>query len=67
MVAAGLGIAVLPDAAVQPHLRSMNLRRIALADPWVERELLIGVRDLGALPRPARLLRDHLVEGRPAP
>jgi DNA-binding transcriptional LysR family regulator len=67
MVAAGLGIAVLPDAAVQPHLRSMNLRRIALADPWVERELLIGVRDLGALPRPARLLRDHLVEGRRAP
>ena len=61
MVAAGLGIAVLPDAAVQPHLRSMALARIELAGDWVERELLIGVRDATALPRPARLLLDHLV------
>ena len=61
MVAAGLGIAVLPDAAVQPHLRSMALARIELADGWVARELLIGVRDSAALPRPVRLLLDHLV------
>lgn len=61
MVAAGLGVAVLPDAAVQPHLRSMGLARIELADPWVERELLIGARDLAALQRPVRLLLDHLV------
>ena len=61
MVAAGLGIAVLPDAAVQPHLQSMALARIELADSWVERELLIGVRDSAALPRPVRLLQDHLV------
>jgi DNA-binding transcriptional LysR family regulator len=33
MVAAGLGVAVLPDAAVQPHLRSMGLTRIELTDP----------------------------------
>ena len=66
MVAAGLGIAVLPDAAVRPHLRSMNLARIELADPWVERELLIGVRDLEALARPVRLLLDHLVAKRDA-
>ena len=63
MVAAGLGIAVLPDAAVQPHLRSMALTRIELADTWVDRELLIGVRDPAALPRPVRLLLDHLVAG----
>jgi DNA-binding transcriptional LysR family regulator len=61
MVAAGLGIGVLPDAAVQPHLRSMNLRRIALTDAWVDRELLLGARDLKALPKPVRLLFDHLV------
>lgn len=61
MVAAGLGVAVLPDAAVRPHLGSMGLARIELADPWVERELLIGVRGLAALPRPVRLLLDHLV------
>lgn len=62
MVAAGLGLAVLPEAAVQPHLASMGLKRITLTDSWVERELLIGARDLHALPRPARLLLDHLVE-----
>ena len=61
MVAAGLGVAVLPDAAVQPHLRSMGLARIELSDPWVERELRIGVRDFAALARPVRLLLDHLV------
>jgi DNA-binding transcriptional LysR family regulator len=61
MVAAGLGIAVLPDAAVQPHLRSMGLHKIALTDPWVERELLLGARDFKALPKPVRSLFDHLV------
>ena len=66
MVAAGLGVAVLPDAAVQPHLRSMNLARLALAGSWVERELLVGARDLAALPRPVRLLLDHLVAAPPS-
>ena len=60
MVAAGLGIAVLPAAAIGPHLRSMQLTQIELAGDWVERQLLLGVRDLVALPRPARLLVDHL-------
>lgn len=67
MVAAGLGVAVLPDAAVQPHLRSMGLARIGLLDPWVERSLLIGVRDLAALPRPVRVLLDHLASEPAAP
>jgi DNA-binding transcriptional LysR family regulator len=62
MVAAGLGLAVLPADAVQPHLVSMGLTRIALTDSWAERELLIGARDFNALSRPARLLLDHLVE-----
>lgn len=60
MVAAGLGIAVLPEAAVQPHLRSMGLVRLPLSDPWAQRSLLMGVRDAAALPRPVRLLLEHL-------
>jgi DNA-binding transcriptional LysR family regulator len=60
MVAAGLGIAVLPEAAVRPHLQSMGLHRIGLAEDWATRELLICARDLNALPRPARLLVQHL-------
>ena len=43
----------------------MGLARIELADPWVERDLLIGVRDLAALARPVRLLLDHLVVNAP--
>ncbi|QCP51919.1 LysR family transcriptional regulator [Trinickia violacea] len=65
MVAAGLGIAVLPDAAVRPHLRSMGLHKIALSEDWAERQLLICARDLGALPKPARLLVNHLIGAAP--
>ncbi|MDB5998342.1 MAG: transcriptional regulator, LysR family [Rhizobacter sp.] len=66
MVAAGLGVAVLPDAAVQPHLRSMGLRKIDIRDDWVHRKLLIGARDFAALARPVRLFMDHLLDV-PAP
>ncbi|MEY5098016.1 MAG: hypothetical protein RJA36_735 [Pseudomonadota bacterium] len=66
MVAAGLGIAVLPDAAVQPHLRSMGLCRIELSDQWVERQLLLCARDFNALARPVRSFVDHLL-GTPQP
>ena len=62
MVAAGLGVAVLPREAIQPHLRSMNLRQIELQDAWASRRLLIGLRDASAVPRHVRLLIDHLCE-----
>ena len=61
MVAAGLGLAVLPQAAVQPLVGALGLRKLDLTDPWVDRELLLGVRDPAALPRPVRSLVDHLV------
>ena len=66
MVAAGLGIAVLPDAAVQPLVQALGLQRLELGDAWVERELLLGARDFGALPRPVRSLVDHFDERRQA-
>lgn len=62
MVEAGMGVAVLPREAIQPHLRSMNLRQIALQDPWATRRLLIGLRDASAVPRHVRLLIDHLCD-----
>lgn len=67
MVAAGLGIAVLPDAAVQPLVKALGLRKLELTDAWVDRELLLGVRDVAALPRPVRLLLDHFHADKPAP
>ncbi len=66
MVAAGLGIAVLPAAAVQPLVDALGLRKIELTDPWVDRDLLLAARDLGALARPARSLADHFEQRRNA-
>ena len=61
MVAAGLGIAVLPEAAVQDLVRALGLKQIELTDEWVHRELLVGARDLAAMSRPVRGLFDHLL------
>lgn len=60
MVAAGLGVAILPREAIRPHLKSMHLKQIALEDAWAKRRLLIGMRDAAAVPRHVRLLIDHL-------
>jgi DNA-binding transcriptional LysR family regulator len=49
MVAAGLGVAVLPDAAIQPHLRSMGLKKIDLASlPDVPPAAEAGLPELDA-------------------
>lgn len=63
MVAVGLGVGVLPREAIQPHLRSMNLREIELEDAWTHRKLVIGLRDANAVPRHVRTLIDHLCTG----
>lgn len=60
MVRAGMGVGVLPRLAVEPHVRSMQLKMIPLQDAWARRTLLLGVRDPQALPVPARLLVTHL-------
>lgn len=60
MVAAGLGIAVLPEAAVQPLLGSMGLSKVNLSDDWVERKLFLCARDFNSLPKPVRVFSDHL-------
>lgn len=60
MVAAGIGIAILPSLAVRPHLKSMGLCEIALDEAWASRELLLCARDFSALSRPARLLFEHM-------
>jgi hypothetical protein len=40
--------------------RSLDLRLTPLAEPWAQRGLLIGLRDLNAIPQPVRLLINHL-------
>lgn len=60
MVAAGMGVAVLPHDAVQAITRSLNLRQIVLDEAWAHRQLLIGLRDANAVPRHVRTLINHL-------
>lgn len=60
MVAAGLGIAVLPAKAVRPLVRALGLRQLVLDETWTVRQLLLGLRDVDGLARPARTLLDHL-------
>ncbi|HEX5389343.1 MAG TPA: LysR substrate-binding domain-containing protein, partial [Burkholderiaceae bacterium] len=60
MVAAGLGIAVLPAKAVRPLVKALGLRQIDIAEDWTQRQLLLGLRDPDALARPVRTLLEHL-------
>ncbi|MGY3448201.1 LysR family transcriptional regulator [Bradyrhizobium sp. USDA 4353] len=60
MVAAGIGIAVVPEAAARRCVRSMPISLIALRDAWADRRLVICARSFKTLPRPARLLVEHL-------
>jgi DNA-binding transcriptional LysR family regulator len=59
LVAAGIGIAVIPETAAKRCARTMKIGTLRLRDPWARRKLAIYVRDPKALPRPARLLVEH--------
>jgi DNA-binding transcriptional LysR family regulator len=63
MVAAGLGIGVVPRAATTPYTVSLGLVPLALNDDWSRRRLHLCVRSLEGLSAAARLLLDHLIAG----
>lgn len=60
MIEAGIGVGVLPEAAIGPQLAALELNRIALGDAWAARRHVVAVRSRSALPPPARLLVQHL-------
>jgi DNA-binding transcriptional LysR family regulator len=60
MIDRGMGIGILPARAVAAYRESLSLATIPLIDEWAERELVIGVRDLDALPLIARQMVEHL-------
>jgi DNA-binding transcriptional LysR family regulator len=60
MVAAGIGIAVMPEVAAKRCARSMQISRLRIRDPWANRRLAICARSFRALPRPAQQLVEHL-------
>lgn len=66
MVAADVGVAVVPEAAARRCSRSMAIKRVRIRDAWAARRLVICVRSLQALPRPAQQLVAHLRSAAPA-
>lgn len=64
MIAAGMGVGILPRDAIEAQVKSLDLRQLALDDDWAERRLIIGLREGAVLPRHVRVLLDHLCESR---
>jgi DNA-binding transcriptional LysR family regulator len=60
MVAADVGVAVVPEAAAKRCARSMSITMIKIRDAWANRKLAICARNFKTLPRPAKLLVEHL-------
>ena len=60
MVAAGIGIAVMPEVAARRCARSMRIGMVRIRDPWANRKLVICARSFKALPKPAQQLVEHL-------
>lgn len=60
MVAAGIGVAVMPEVAAKRCARSMKINVIRIRDPWANRRLAICARSFKSLPRPAKQLVEHL-------
>jgi DNA-binding transcriptional LysR family regulator len=60
MVAADVGVAVVPEAAAKRCARSMPITVLRIKDSWANRRLVICARDFKSLPRPAKLLVEHL-------
>ena len=60
MVAAGIGVAVMPEVAAKRCARSMKINVVRIRDPWANRRLAICARSFKALPKPAQQLAEHL-------
>jgi DNA-binding transcriptional LysR family regulator len=60
MVAAEVGVAVVPEAAARRCARAMPIAMIRIRDPWANRRLSICARNFRALSRPVKLLVEHL-------
>jgi DNA-binding transcriptional LysR family regulator len=60
MVAANVGIAVVPEAAARRCARSMPIAMVRIRDGWANRRLAICARSFKTLPRPAKQLVEHL-------
>lgn len=60
MVAAGLGIAVVPHSVGTSYAETLNVRVLSLKEPWAERKLMICVRSMDSLTPAAAAFLSHL-------
>ena len=60
MVAAGLGVGVMPRGSAALYKGSQPIRVVTLNEPWAHRQLVLCVRSEESLSSVARLLVDHL-------
>src|SRR5262249_29336409 len=63
MVAAGVGLAIVPETAAERCRRTMAIPAVRPTDPWTLRNLTICVRKLDARPLQAQRLVEHLRTG----
>lgn len=60
MVAAGVGIGIVPEATARRERRALPIDIVRLADGWAARQLTLCVRNSRQLSRPARQLFETL-------
>ena len=60
MVAAGIGVAVMPEVAARRCARSMKIDVVRIRNSWANRRLAICARSFKSLPKPAQQLAEHL-------
>ncbi len=63
MVAAGLGIGIVPHAAAQAYVQPLGLTMIELLDDWALRQFYLCLRSPASLSVASKLLFDHLLDG----
>jgi DNA-binding transcriptional LysR family regulator len=62
-VAAGVGVSVLPDAAVRRWQQAYPVATVRLSDTWAARQLLLCTHPATRLSAPAQALLAHLTAG----
>ena len=62
MVAAGLGVGVLPRKSAALYVNSLGLQTVALDELWAQRQLVLCMRSYEALPSAAQSLLHHLTD-----
>jgi DNA-binding transcriptional LysR family regulator len=61
VVAANLGISVVPEEVGQSYTRIMNVRLVPLSDAWAKRRFIVCFRAFDALQPAAQRMVEHLV------